>query len=1079
MQAGACRLAIVASSPADLQKKLAHALQRLADPHCTRIKDRSGIFFFAEPLRRQGSLAFLFPGEGAQYVNMLADLCCHFPEVRTCFDQADQVFLHNGRPLPPSRVVFPPPPLSSTPETAHEGELWQMDYAVATVFTANYALYKLLTALGIRPQAVVGHSSGELTALLAAGALAVDDERQLMEHGLALNALYHTLAEQTPAALLLAVGGAAPEAVAMVVAESKGEIFVAMDNCPHQVVLCGPEAAIVHAQEALQRQGALCRLLPFHRAYHTPLFQPVCEQLVHFFERLRLGPPHIPLYSCATAQPYPAEPAAIGRLAAEQWARPVRFRETIEAMYAAGVRLFVEVGPRGNLTSFVEDILRQRPHLAVPANVAHRSGLVQLHTLLGLLAAHGVEMDLEPLYRRRSPQRLSFTATSPQPASRAAQRIALELPQLRLNPERRTPAAAPVLPAPRLSQPPATGAMPPPNGTAREQGQGRMPVMHGYFQTMARFLQLQQEVMQSFMARQRQASSVSLAALPAAAPNPFSLTVTAGVAGQELVATCVLDPARHLFLRHHTIGGAPSRLDASRVALPVVPLAMMVEIMAQAAALLFPAQRLLACKQVKAYRWMVVEDAPRAFLLQVKRAGHEPVADVTLWETQEGTRPGALLAEGRMVFGTTYPEPPPSAPFSLRAARPYRFSPDQYYREVMFHGPAFRSVRAIARWGEDGIEATVSVPAAEPLFREPAPLLTNPVLLDAAGQAVGFWAADGLAQGFVVFPVGFAELAFYGPPPAGSVPLTCRARTAVLPDRRLRSQIEFVNAEGRVLLRFTDWEDLRFDFPRSLVRFVLSPQDHMLSTPWPAPRQPLPAGVQCCRLDGFPGPLASDALWARAWARLILSRQEYETWNQLGGSAARRQEWLLGRLVAKDAVRLLLRQRYGWSLCPADVELDVDAHGQPRLVGPLAEKVAPPVLISIAHAGGRAAALAVLAEGTRGIGLDIEPLERHPELERLALTAPERAWLEALPADKAKEWVLRLWCAKEAAAKALGCGLAGNPLWFETQAWDEDAGTVTVVLAEPLRQRLPAYLPARLFAYTGRDGNLVFASVLV
>src|SRR5206468_1446228 len=83
-------------------------------------------------------------------------------------------------------------------------------------------------------------------------------------------------------------------------------------------------------------------------------------------------------------------------------------RQTVEAMYADGVRLFVEVGPRGNLTAFLDDILRGRPYIGVPANVTHRSGITQLNHLIGLLAAHGISMSLEPLYARRAPHRLAL-----------------------------------------------------------------------------------------------------------------------------------------------------------------------------------------------------------------------------------------------------------------------------------------------------------------------------------------------------------------------------------------------------------------------------------------------------------------------------------------------------------------------------------------------------------------------------------------------------------------------------------------------------------------------------------------------
>src|SRR5262249_28658601 len=162
-------------------------------------KDRSGIFFFEESLSREGNLAFLFPGEGSQYVNMLSDLCLHFPDVRVSFDRADRVFLNNKRDLLPSQVLFPPVP-QATAYDVSTGELWQIDCAVAAVFAADQALFALLDRVGIRPHAVVGHSGGEYSALLASGAIEIQDEDQLLRHSLDLNGLYESLEEQIPAA---------------------------------------------------------------------------------------------------------------------------------------------------------------------------------------------------------------------------------------------------------------------------------------------------------------------------------------------------------------------------------------------------------------------------------------------------------------------------------------------------------------------------------------------------------------------------------------------------------------------------------------------------------------------------------------------------------------------------------------------------------------------------------------------------------------------------------------------------------------------------------------------------------------
>src|SRR5207249_4260069 len=121
-------------------------------------------------------------------------------------------------------------------------------------------------------------------------------------------------------------------------------------------------------------------ILPFDRPYHTPMFQAYAEGAgEEFFARLSISAPRIETWSCTTASRYPTRVEEIRKLFVAHWVRPVLFSETVANMYADGVRLFVEAGPRGNLTAFVSDILRGKPHLAMPANVPRRSGLTQIN----------------------------------------------------------------------------------------------------------------------------------------------------------------------------------------------------------------------------------------------------------------------------------------------------------------------------------------------------------------------------------------------------------------------------------------------------------------------------------------------------------------------------------------------------------------------------------------------------------------------------------------------------------------------------------------------------------------------------
>ncbi|MEE8170243.1 MAG: type I polyketide synthase, partial [Phycisphaerae bacterium] len=406
------RLAVVASSLTELADRLDAAAHRLRDPAVTQIKDTQGIYYTANPLTRDGKLAFLFPGEGAQYVNMLSDLCLHFPEVQACFDAADRAAQSPDR-YPPSADIFPPPFFNEDEAAAAEARLWRIERATEAMLTADGAMYTLLQGIGLRADMVAGHSSGEWAAMVAAGILDVDE----FVGGMArLDEMYRRVQADTtiPRAAMLAVG-ADRDKVTQLIEAIDCTVHVANDNCPHQVVVVVEQEAADRVVKHLQTNRVFVERLPFDRGYHTPMFTYICGPLREFFGSLTMSPPKLTAYCCTTAAPFPDEPAEILDLASDTFARPIVFREMIERMYDAGARIFVEVGPRNSMTGFVDDILRGRPHLAAATNMQRRSGIASLNHALGQLAAHHVALDFEALYQRREPRRLAFDPEADQP----------------------------------------------------------------------------------------------------------------------------------------------------------------------------------------------------------------------------------------------------------------------------------------------------------------------------------------------------------------------------------------------------------------------------------------------------------------------------------------------------------------------------------------------------------------------------------------------------------------------------------------------------------------------------------------
>ncbi|MGB9048954.1 MAG: beta-ketoacyl synthase N-terminal-like domain-containing protein [Pseudonocardiaceae bacterium] len=1051
--ATATRLAIVATSIADLGAKLEHALSRLADPGCHRIEEPSGIYYTDTPLHAPGALAFLFPGMGSQYVNMLADLCIHFPAVRASFDQMDRVFAQQNRGYLPSQAIFPPP----TGQTVDPALLWSTSCGFAAVIAANHALRSVINALGIQADAVLGHSMGAHSALGEARMRSVG-EAEVVDHFLAMNKCYERLRAEglVPTGALLAIITSERERVLAVVERSAGALTMAMDNCPHQMVLGGCVDAVTAAAEELRQAGISCTALPFDHPYHTAAFDTFAERLREMYEseaQLELTPSPIALYSCVTTELCPNEPEAVVRLVTDILSHPVRFRESIEAMYRDGVRIFVEVGPRGSLSAFVDDTLRGMPHLAVPSNVDDQSGLTQLAHLVGLLAAHHVPMDLQALYAHRAPQRLPITDGRVLPRSTADDRgalLAVHLPLLELD--------KPIRPAKT-----ETG-----NGAAEPAlPRGREEVMQAYLATMDRFLDVQRSIIDT-----PPPAGDPLPAPTAELRFPFLGSVVSRVDGEELVAIRRLDVDEDLYLHDHTFGRQISLTDESLLALAVVPFTVSMEMLAEAAAALCPGQLVVGMRDVRGHQWIGLDEGHATLRLVARRDptgdGREVKAELRRLseDATAGSQAGTLVFEGVVCFADSYPTPPALTPLTLTAEQPYAQSAAALYASGrMFHGPHFQGVVSLARWGDDGTEATLQTLPTHDLFASTsAPtLVTDPVLLDAAGQLVGFWAIERLRYGVGTFPFALRELRLFGPNPAPGTPVRVPARIALVNEQQVRAEIDLVGPEGRLLAQLVGWSDQCLDLTKSLSQAMKSSHDQAaLGAPWKALTDglPAPATFVCWRIDELP----PDALAAygripqRILAMWILSRRERITWAGLTGSQQRRSEWLLGQATAKEAVRQVLRSSVALDLYPADIAVVADEHDNPAVAGSWTSGIERAPLVSLALCDGVAVAIAGADPRCQGVGIHLQRIDRTGVADPAGPGQQERA--------------LRLRCAEEAAGKALGCGPEG----LEAADLDLNSGVVRMsdLGPEPMLDPVSGS-SVPLIVRTVRDGDWIAA----
>ncbi|MFF3212904.1 SDR family NAD(P)-dependent oxidoreductase [Streptomyces sp. NPDC002886] len=375
--AGAIRVAVVAADLDELAARLERARAFTPGPG-VHIRGES-----AEP----GQVAFLFPGQGSQRPGMLAELFTAFPRLRE--------LLLDGAPSAVVSSAFPPAAFTVQGRTAQRAAVTDTRIAQPALGLAGSAAHLLLGELGVRPDCVAGHSYGELTALWAAG---VWDRESLLR----LSA--------RRAEAILGAAGAEPGAMAAVTAApqevreiaARAGCVVANHNAPRQCVISGPTAAVTEAVAALREAGMTATPLPVACAFHSEVVAGAATALAEELARTELSAATLPVWSNTTAGPYPPTADAVRELVARQVAEPVRFVEQVEHMYAAGVRTFVEAGPGRVLSGLVGRILRDRPHTVVPLDVPGEHGLLRLVTALAELAAAGVPVAPENLFRGRA-----------------------------------------------------------------------------------------------------------------------------------------------------------------------------------------------------------------------------------------------------------------------------------------------------------------------------------------------------------------------------------------------------------------------------------------------------------------------------------------------------------------------------------------------------------------------------------------------------------------------------------------------------------------------------------------------------
>ncbi len=345
---------------------------------------RKGIYYRKQGMDAQSKVVALFSGQGSQYLRMLEDLRELSPVVAASFEAIDALFKKDGLP-PLSEVIFPEPSEDEEEKKQQETRLTATELVQPAIGTVSVSLFKILQSAGLKVDATVGHSFGELTALWAAGVFSDQDYFFLAKaRG---QAMAPPDDPDFDAGSMLAVKADADKVQEE--AAHLPDIKVANLNSDKQVVLAGPKQAVLDAHASLKDKGYSVVLLPVSAAFHTPLVGHAQKPFAEAIRSVAIHSPQIPVYSNSTGGVYPDEPKAIQSILEAHILNSVLFKTQIENTYQDGGRVYVEFGPKGVLTGLVSSILADHSHATIAMNASPKKssvhqlqeGLVQFRVL--------------------------------------------------------------------------------------------------------------------------------------------------------------------------------------------------------------------------------------------------------------------------------------------------------------------------------------------------------------------------------------------------------------------------------------------------------------------------------------------------------------------------------------------------------------------------------------------------------------------------------------------------------------------------------------------------------------------------